>query len=137
MCPSPGQRPPISLRKVYHFKLQLLQCRFEVTLLNFTQFRFSSSTKSFNKTICPLDFTQTPLLLKLVFLFHKIFQRFYIWTQPTLGQRLKYTMLCICSNLVLSFTEKCVESFVPSYVMHVFMFNEMHFFSYFFILDNN
>ena len=45
----------------------------------------------------------------------------YVSLQVTLGQRLKYTMLCLDSNLVLSFTENCVESFVPSYVIYIFL----------------
>ena len=57
--------------------------------------------------------------------------------QVTLRQRLNYTMLCLCSNLVLSFTGNCVENFVPSHVMHVSRFDGMLFFSCLFILNNN
>ena len=52
----------------------------------------------------------------------------YVSLQVTLGQQLKYTMLCLYSNLVLSFTGNCVESFVPSYGMHVFTLDGMLFF---------
>ena len=60
----------------------------------------------------------------------------YVSLQVSLGQRLKYTILCLCSNLFY-FTGNCVESFLPLYVMHVFLFDGMLFFGSLFILDNN
>ena len=57
--------------------------------------------------------------------------------QLALGQRLKYTTFCLCSNLVLPLTGNWVESFVPWYVIHVLTFDGILFFSCFFILDNN
>ena len=61
----------------------------------------------------------------------------YASLQVTLEQRLKYNIVCLCSKLVLSFTGNCVENFVPLYVMYVFTFDGMLFFSCFFILHNN